>query len=221
MGKYILKESELRALISEAVAEEVNALINEGVTGNVLRGLGNAALNTAKFGARFLVDPMGATSKALVGIGNVATGEKSVVDPVKSFFNGPFDGRGNATIRTRNNSRSTKVENFGNASLIKREFGEPETKGIMSKKLETPQKILITDFLGSGREVDFGKHYLEHNQSDRKSVWSRKLQRAQERLSGARNQNEAQKYIRLFAKQLKEWLKERDEAYKNYISLQK
>ena len=55
MANYIIKESELKTVINEIVAEEVSKCLNEGL----LKGL----LNTALLAGRSVVDPFGAAGK--------------------------------------------------------------------------------------------------------------------------------------------------------------
>ena len=70
---------------------------------------------------------------------------------------------------------------------------------------------MICDYLGTGQEMNFGVHFVEKNQNSQNSIWSSKLREAQEEVSGNRNQQRA---IRFVTRELKEWLKERDLAYK-------
>lgn len=62
--KYILKESELEALLEKVVREEVSAMINEGV----LKTMGTIG------GA--LISPFTAAGKAFVGATDILTGRK-------------------------------------------------------------------------------------------------------------------------------------------------
>ena len=62
---------------------------------------------------------------------------------------------------------------------------------------------------------------LRSYQEDNKSVWSRKLARASANIERAGNDRRVNRYVREYARRFKQWLKTRDDAYKEYIKLQK
>ena len=81
MAKYILKESELRAMIDNIVEEEINNVINEG--------LGTAALNTVKNGALGVVAPTLLAQKYLTTMDRIINGDAPVrrsVEAIKDYF---------------------------------------------------------------------------------------------------------------------------------------
>lgn len=199
MNKYVIKESELRSIIEMAVANE---LINEG--------LGHALLKTAGYAALGALAPGVLANKGIMKANDILGGNSTIGGTLNDFFGGNANGYRKGSSDWSRSKKNT-------ARYVKREYGEPATEAGLRKHLEGKTRIVEEDFLGSGEEADFGRHYREVNQDADNSMWRRKLKRAEEAINNVQNQNKVDKYRRQYYKLLKEWLDERDKAYEAYI----
>ena len=190
MNKYVIKESELRAVIEGVIMEE----FNEGLKNT----LGSALKNTAKTAALGAVSPGALAQKAFVKVGNVINGDASLVGGVKKFFG---------------NDQNQNVSN-----QVRSEYGEPETEGMIGKKLVRKRPIIVANFLGGGDDVNFGRHYYEVNQESERSVWGRKLAQAGRDVNyTATSPGGRRRRIRYYQKLFAKWLNDRDRAYEEYV----
>lgn len=192
MKKYVIKESELKSVIKEIIAEELS---------NVDESLGRALGNTAKLGAVGAVSPLTLAQMGFVKANNLLMGKDSLRGTVRDFV-GP---KQQATQTDLNNVEQT--------------YGKPETVAGLGKKLERKMPITVEDFLGTGKDVNFGRHYYEEGQrgGSNNTKWAGKLAEAQRSVDNARRQNRANRYANQWYKQLKQWLEARDKAYEQYI----
>lgn len=215
MTKYIIKESELRSIIKEAVIKELNE-------GNFLRSLGSGlahgTLNAAKLAGLGLVAPGILAQKATLKANDILGGSSTVGGTLNDFF-GWGSGKGSST---RNGGKSLtpnkkNKETPKNLRIIKKEYGEPETEAGLGKKLNGKRPLIVTNFLGSGEDVDFGRHYFERGQNLPGSVWNKRLERAEEDLSTVTDPRKLTKFRKEHYKEFKKWLEKRDKVYEIYI----
>ena len=207
MKKYTLTEKQLYVVLERVISEELQSAINEGVLGNVLK-------NTALMGAKAVTMPFTSAGRLTTGVNDIIFGKKNPVDSIKSFV-GPVGNN-----QKNNAKRDTASQNY---KTIKGNFGEPETEVGLGRKLERKKPIVVQNFLGSGRDVNFGKHYYEKNQDavdsngNPLSVWGKKLKDAETEINNARRQNRVGRYVQQYYQDFKKWLNERDIAYENWI----
>lgn len=193
--KYILKESEFRSLIKEAVAEE----LNEGFR----HALGSALLNTAKYAALGAVAPGALAGKGILKANNILTGNDTIGGTIKGFF-----GDDSKTKAEKQRERLMGTKN------ISYEYGRPETVPGFGGRTKLAQKseIVAPDTKRGIDWGEFGEHY--HDEGDR--AWKRKFADVENSFirNGSKNQN---RYKRI----LVDWLKDRDRDYEIYIKTQK
>lgn len=221
MVKYILKENELSAMIQEIVSEELSDMVSEGL----LHVLGTTAKNVAKTGAMGVAAPMLLADRGFTKLGKIVNGNDTMIGAAKDFFG---IGGGTGTTRTGGKNDTKGKNGNGNskngrqtANETRRNYGEPETRGGLGRRLEERMDIIVHDFLGSGEDVNFGRHYWERNQDETNSVWSRRLRRAGEGIQRARDRmvdhRRIEGYIRQYERDFRRWLRDRDRAYEQYI----
>lgn len=205
MAKYILKESELRAIISEAVTEELGALLNEG--------LPTALGNTLKYGALGVFAPAILAGKALKKTDAIINGNDTITGTIRDYF-----GADSKDSSGRRLSKSEKQrQRLSDTRGISYEYGRPETvPGMFGKtKLAKKEEIVAPD-LGHGVVWgDFGKHY--HDEGDR--FWTRKVTDTENALirNSSGNPRRQARLQKRYKRILVDWLKDRDRAYETYI----
>lgn len=214
MGKYIIKESELRSAIKKIVEEE----INEGVW-NALK---NAGLNTLKTAAKGIVAPSMLAQDAVKKIGDISMGNDTITGTISNFFGGNSSSAAGKT--SGNKSKAEKRRDRVLASKdVSYEFGKPETVPGLGRRVKLDRKSEITapsydQNRKTGCTLDwgeFGAHY--HDEGDR--MWNKKImdtERTLIRVSRG-DQNKLERFQRKYKRALVDWLKERDRAYENYI----
>ena len=216
MSKYIIKESALRSDIKKVVSEELSRILNESIG----HALGSALLNTGKIAAMGALAPGLLAQKSVVKANDILGGDSTVAGSVGEFF-GMNDGARGGNKFTKNNGNKTPADRQKeirqNSALVKREYGEPETEAGLGKRLTRKRNMVVSDFLGSGENVDFGRHYFERGQSSESSVWSKKLAKAKSDIENLGDPSKVGKYRKQYYKTFKKWLEERDEAYEEYI----
>lgn len=205
MSKYIITESELRSIIKEAIAEE----LNEGLG----HALGSALLNTAKYAALGTIAPGALANKGIMKTNDILSGNDTIGGTLNDFFgngsNGSFDkGRGKKSKSEKQRDR------LMNTKSISYEYGRPETVPGFAGKTKLAQKSEIVP-PNTKKGIDwgeFGEHY--HDEGDR--VWNRKFADVENSFirNGSKHQN---RYKRI----LVDWLKDRDRDYEIYIKSQK
>ena len=216
MSKYILKESELRSIIKEAVEEELSRTLNEGFW----HGLGSALKNTAKIAALGTVAPGLLAQKGVLKTNDILGGNSTVAGTIGDFFGmngGNQTGKGSATKDGKKTPAERQKEIRQNTATIRREYGEPETEAGLNKKLNPKRQIIVTDFLGSGEDANFGRHYYEKGQDSNTSVWGKKLADANTDITNYGNPRRNNRYVRDYYRSFKKWLEERDKAYEAFI----
>ena len=200
MAKYILKESELRAAISEAVSEELGALLNEG--------LPTALGNTLKYGALGIAAPAILANKAIDKMNGIINGNDTIAGTIRDYF-----GAKNGSSSSSGNRSNSQTEKYAATRAVSGEYGKPEMvpgfghkmKLAKKSKMELPKKSKVS-------WGDFGKHY--HDEGNK--AWERKVlntEKSMTRNSGQANARNIRRYKRI----LVDWLKERDYAYENYV----
>lgn len=193
MKKYVIKESELKTVIKEIIAEELS---------NLDEGWGRALGNTAKLAGVGAVSPLTLAQMGFIKANNLILGKDTLKSTVRDFV-GPKQQK--ATQTDLNNVEQT--------------YGKPETVAGLGKKLEKKMPITVDNFLGTDKNVNFGRHYYEVGQRSgaNNTKWAGKLAEAQANVSNARRQNRTNRYVNQWYKQLKQWLEARDKAYEQYI----
>ena len=225
MSKYIIKESELRAKILEAVKEELTDIITESFLGNVGRGAWNVAKNTAGLALKAGASPFWLAGDTLNKVNNIVNGNDTFSKTIGDFF-GVDKMRSNSSSSYASKRDKTKTmqdnEKTILASLesIKKEYGEPQLEPGLNKRIKK-RPLVVNDFLGTGQERDFGKHYFELNQDSEGSVWDNLLKKAQKGLSSMEDQRKAEMYMRKQERIIRRWLIARDNAYKQYMEIEK
>ena len=205
MAKYILKESELRAVISEAVAEELGALLNEG--------LPTALGNTLNSGALGVFAPAILAGKALKKTDAIFNGQDTITGTIRDYF-----GAGGKDSSGRRLSKSERQrQKFADRRSISYEYGRPETvPGMFGRtKLAKKEEIAALD-LGHGIVWgSFGKHYRD--EGDR--AWTRVVTDKENSLirNSSGNPSRQARLQRRYKRILLDWLKDRDKAYETYI----
>lgn len=205
--KYILKESELREIIREAVEEELKQTLslNEGI-GRALGGL-------MKVGAG-IAFPMYGVSKFL---------NKAYEFPNwgGSSSNSIFKTGSKTSKEQGQAGRKSKAERQRERAIAGRsisyEYGRPETVPGIGRRTRLANKSEITaPQTNSGIDWGtFGRHY--HDEGDR--VWNRKINDTENALIRNSRGNERRMRIlqRRYKRILIDWLKDRDREYKTYI----
>lgn len=209
MAKYVLKESELYSVLSEIITEELSNALDEGFIGNVFKGAGRLAGN----GLVAALNPGGAVKSVYDYMLNP---NKTIVGTVRDTLrsNGTTNKNTQTGKSTKPKTRQEKAqEKTRSLNRLKYNYGEPETDVVFGgrRKLRK-ERIIVNNFLGTNEDKDFGTHYVEKNQNSDNSFWSRKLREAEEEVNTNRNPRRA---IRVVTRELNDWLKERDEAYRN------
>ena len=228
MAKYIFKESELSSILNNIIMEEINKSINEGV----FKALGNAALNTAAFGAKAMLSPLTAAGSVISKLSNITNGNDTIGGTVSDFFGGPATGSSSSSSSggSRRQTRSQKQsERYRAGRDVSFEYGRPETipgwgnRLKLDKKTEivVPEEVL--DNTGkcvqwgskTGQWGSFGKHY--HDEGDR--MWQRVFKDKENALirNCRNNQSKLERLKRKYKRILLNWLKDRDMAYEEYI----
>ena len=207
MTKYILKESELYSVLSEIITEELSNALDEGFIGNVFKGAGRLAGN----GLVAALNPGGAVKSVYDYMLNP---NKTIIGTVRDTL-----GSNGTTNKNTQTGKSTKTrqekaqEKTRSLNRLKYNYGEPETDvAFGGRRKIRKERIIVNNFLGTNEDKDFGTHYVEKNQNSDNSFWSRKLREAEEEVNTNRNPRRA---IRVVTRELNDWLKERDEAYRN------
>ena len=221
MSKYLIKESELRAIISDAVMEE----LNEGLW----HAFGSALKNTAKNAVVGAVAPGALAQKAFVKTGKIINGPDTLAGTVKDFFGGNTDGsqtgksKNGANNRNTNSNQTGKLKNgANNRNTSAREYGRPETIGALGRTRMRKRPIVVNNFLGSGENIDFGRHYYEENQDRPSSRWSKMLQSADVDVNQtASSPGGRARKIRNYRRMFNRWLNERDKAYEEMMKARK
>lgn len=205
--KYILKESELREIIREAVEEELKQALslNEDI-GRALGGL-------MKVGAG-IAFPMYGVSKFL---------NKAYEFPNwgGSSSNSSFKTGSKTSKKQGQTGRKSKAERQRERAIAGRsisyEYGRPETVPGIGRRTRLANKSEITA-PQTNNGIDwgtFGRHY--HDEGDR--VWNRKINDTENTLIRNSRGNERRMRIlqRRYKRILVDWLKDRDREYKTYI----
>ena len=205
MAKYIIKESELRSVLSEIITEELSSVVNESLLGTIGK-LGYYTLN-----------PSALASRVGTSIAN-GTVARDTMNTLGGLGIGRMLGKQTATGKNNNGTkpktRQEKAkEKRRNLNILKYNYGEPETDVVFGGRRKIrKQRIIVNNFLGTDESKDFGTHYVEKNQNSENSLWSKKLKEAEEEVSTNNNPRRA---IRVVSRELNDWLKERDEAYRD------
>lgn len=217
--KYILKESELREIIREAVEEELKQTLslNEGI-GRALGGL-------MKVGAG-IAFPMYGVSKFL---------NKAYEFPNwgGSSSNSIFKTGSKTSKEQGQAGRKSKAERQRERAIAGRsisyEYGRPETVPGWGNRLKLDKKteIIVPEEVlddkgkcvqwGSrtGQWGSFGQHY--HDEGDR--MWQRVFKDKENALirNCHNDQSKLERLKRKYKRILLDWLKARDREYKTYI----
>ena len=228
MVKYIFKESELSSVLKKIITEEINNAINEGV----FKALGNAAMNTAAFGAKALLSPLTAGGSVIKKMGNIVNGDDTIGGTVSDFFGGPATGS-TSSSSSGGSARKTRAQRQSERYRANRdlnfEYGKPEmVPGFCRRmKLDKRTEIVVPkevlDERGkcvqwgskTGDWGSFGVHY--HDEGDR--MWQRIFKDKENALLRNCRSNPAKlnalkkKYKRI----LVDWLKNRDREYETYM----
>jgi hypothetical protein len=222
MVKYILRESELRTMIENIVAEEVSNILNEGIGS----AIGSAIGNTLKYGALGVVAPTMLAGKAFSKANGIVNGNDTVWGTVKDYFGNGNGSSGGSSRKTRSQKQSERYRAGRDVSF---EYGRPETvPGWGNRlKLDKKEEIMVPEEVlddkgkcvqwGSktGQWGSFGKHY--HDEGDR--MWQRVFKDKENALiRNCRNdQSKLERLKRKYKRILLDWLKDRDRAYEEYI----
>ena len=221
MTKYIIKESELRSLIKEIIKEELS--LNEGLT----KALGNALLNTARYGALTVVAPSVMAQKIAKKESDIVNGSDSIGKTVKDFFGGEDIKSSGSASKASSGSKNRKTraerqkEKLMNTKSISYEYGRPETTPRLGRRDRLAPKSEVTA-PSSENGVEwgsFGRHY--HDEGDR--AWNRKVtdyEKSFLRNSQGRNEAQVARLQRRYKRRLVDWLKDRDRDYEIYIKNQ-
>ena len=209
MAKYILKESELREIIKEAVEEELT--LNENF-GDILKGLGKV-IGTAMKGAAMVSVPglmASQGTKAVTKFGKNPLG-------ILPNFKGDKSSGGNQNLTGRKSKAERQRERAMAGRNISYEYGRPETVPGIGRRTRLADKSEITA-PQTNNEIDwgtFGRHY--HDEGDR--AWNRKVNDTENAL--IRNGRGSERRMRILQRRYKrilvDWLKDRDREYKTYI----
>lgn len=218
MAKYIIKESELRSVIQEAVKEEFTEMLNEG---EFLRRAGNAVWNTAKIGALSVLAPGLAGAKFVKDTSDILNGNKTIGGMARSLT-GKDNSRASGTNKTRRETRMEKQRSrLSDTRAVSFEYGKPETVPGLGKRNRLAKKRDMTLPIESEIEWgDFGRHY--HDEGDR--MWFRKIidtERQIARNTEGANDRRRAILMRRYKKRLVDWLKARDKDYVTYIKNQR
>lgn len=198
MTKYILKESELKAMIENIVTEELGQL-DEGFW----RGLWNVAKGTAGM----VVNPYGTVGNMFSNPGKSGSG----------FRSGGGVSRGGSGTRRKTRAERQRERLLANKSLSF-EYGRPETVPAWGNRVKLDKKSEIVAPNNNNEVPDwgtFGKHY--HDEND--NAWRRMVASKENALIRNSRGNQARmvRLQRKYKKILLNWLKERDKAYEIYI----
>jgi hypothetical protein len=218
MAKYVIKESQLKSAIKKIIAEE----LNEGLPG----AIGNALMHTAKTAALGAFAPSILAQNAFEKSNNIINGSDTVVGTVDDFFGGNI-GAGESTRAQDGKSGVQKDKEKGkkntglsdrDVAIIKRKYGEPETRGGLGKRLERKISYDQVNFLEHGKLARLGMHYPEVNNT----VWAKKIEEATAAINRVEQSGgNVNWYLRQHAIRLRNWLNERDKAYEKYIKMKK
>lgn len=216
MVKYILRESELRTMIENIVAEEVSNILNEGIGS----AIGSAIGNTLKYGALGVVAPTMLAGKAFSKANGIVNGNDTVWGTVKDYFGNGNGSSGGSSRKTRGQKQNERLSNGRNISY---EYGKPEVVPSWGNrvKLDDRREVLAPPYdekKKTGCRLpwgSFGEHY--HDEGDR--MWNRMITDKESsilRVSGD-NEDKKARLLKKYKKILTDWLKARDKAYKIYI----
>lgn len=207
MVKYILKESELKAILYDIINEELSR-VDEGFNlGTTLKNTAKTVVKNAALGA---LAPGAVVGNALNKTDNILTGKESLTRDIKNFFGGNGSSAGGA-------GSTSSAGNGGGAksrAVSTSEYGVPETS--ISNKLLRKRTIDVENFPVEGHAVNFGKHFYEKNQNSQYSAWSKKLQQARNEIAQAPEAAKARTTKRC-VRALNKWLDARDKFYINYV----
>ena len=220
-NKYILKESELSALISEVIQEEISSL-DEGF----VRGLANLAFNAGMAA----LNPGYAASKGFGAVDDFIKGGGRTGSIGDKFRSNDGSSSSGGRKMSRGSRRAQKQsERLSIGRNVGYEYGKPEVVPSWGNRLKLDSKREITvpeevlDDKGkciewgsrTGDWGSFGKHY--HDESDR--MWQRVFRDKENALLRiCRNdQSKLEELKRKYKRILVKWLEERDKAYEIYI----
>ena len=208
-NKYILKESELSALISEVIQEEISSL-DEGF----VRGLANLAFNAGMAA----LNPGYAASKGFGAVDDFIKGggrTGSIGDKFRSN-DGSSSSGGRKTSRGSRRAQK-QSERLSMGRNVGYEYGKPEVVPSWGNrlKLDSKREITTPQECRTGDWGSFGKHY--HDESDR--MWQRVFRDKENALLRIcrDDQSKLEKLKRKYKRILVKWLEERDKAYEIYI----
>lgn len=216
MVKYILKESELKAMLYDIINEELSR-VDEGFNlGTTLKNTAKTVVKNAALGA---LAPGAVVGNALNKIDNILTGKESLTRDIKNFFGGNSSSAGGSNSISRpegNNSvPSNDVgKNANGRPDLTSEYGVPETS--VSNRLLRKRTIEAINFPVDGHAVNFGKHYYEKFQNDPDSAWEKKVSQAKYEIAQAPEAAKARTTKRC-VRDLNKWLDARDKFYINYV----
>ena len=216
MVKYILKESELKAMLYDIINEELSR-VDEGFNlGTTLKNTAKTVVKNAALGA---LAPGAVVGNALNKTDNILTGKDSLTRDIKNFFGGNSSSAGGSNSISRpegNNSVPSNGvgKNANGRTDLTSEYGVPETS--MSNKLLRKRTIDVENFPIEGHAVNFGRHFYEKNQDSQYSAWSKKLQQARNEIAQA-PEAEMARTTKKCVRALNKWLDARDKFYINYV----
>lgn len=208
-NKYILKESELSALISEVIQEEILSL-DEGF----VRGLANLAFNAGMAA----LNPGYAASKGFGAVDDFIKGGGRTSSIGDKFRSNDGSSSSGGRKMSRGSRRAQKQsERLSAGRSIGYEYGKPEVVPSWGNRLKLDNKREITtpQECRTGDWGSFGKHY--HDEGDK--MWQRVFKDKENALLRiCRNdQSKLEKLKRKYKRILVKWLEERDKAYVIYI----
>ena len=216
MIKYILKESELRAMVENIVSEEINNVLSESIGS----ALGSALGNTLKYGALGVVAPTMLAGKAFSKANSIVNGNDTITGTVKDYFSSGIGSSSGSGRKTRGQKQNERLAAGRNVSY---EYGRPETVPSWGNrlKLDDKREILPPPYDAKKKTGctlpwgSFGEHY--HDEGDR--MWNRMITDKESAILRVSGNDESKKarLLRKYKKILLGWLKDRDKAYKVYI----
>ena len=214
MVKYILKESELRAMLYNIINEELS-MVNEDL-GTALKNTATMAVKNAALG---VLAPGAVVGNALSKTDNILTGRESLTNNIKNFFGGnSCSDEGNNSISKHEGNKSVPSNGVGKTANgrpdLTSEYGVPETS--VSNRLLRKRTIDAINFPVDGHAVNFGKHYYEKFQNDPDSAWMKKVSQAKYEIAQAPEAAKARTTKRC-VRALNKWLDARDKFYMNYV----
>ena len=210
MGKYIIKESELRSAIKKVVEE-----VNEG---RLFNALGSALKNTAKTAVKGVVAPSLLAQDIVKKTSDIATGNDTITGTISNFFGGNngSKGSGGKTLSRRERKAQNQRDRLSAGRGINSEYGRPETYPGLGRRTKLANKSEMT--MPEASTINwgsFGRHY--HDEGDR--MWFRKVLDTENSIARVcrGDADRMEKLQRRYKRRLVDWLKDRDRDYEIYI----